>query len=361
MNNSALTYSIKADQIAEAVPVYFLSKRVPLFVGPPGIAKTAFVREGARAIGPDVVVRELHLASMSEVDVRGYLIPQGDYAKFTKPEFWAEVERSPRGILFLDEFVQAPHEVQKAVAPLILEGRIGEYHLPPGWSVMLAGNGLDDGAGANTLLSHVVNRVQIIPVTAPSVDSWVSWGAAAGLPFELLAFAQALPHLMFNGAVPDEPNTPFCTPRSVHSLGDAANVFPGGLRGMVDSTLGMAMINGTIGTGPASELITLIRTTINLPSFEDVVRNPAGTRVPDATKPSEAYAMTMLVSLRADAASIDAVMQYLERFPTNFSITGVISIIRRDKTLAQNKRMLAWIMANRPLLMKFNKYITESI
>lgn len=359
MNNPSLTFSIKADQIAEAVAIYHVSKRVPLFVGPPGIAKTAFVREGAHTIGPDVVVRELHLASMSEVDVRGYLIPQGDFAKFTAPEFWATVLQHPRGILFLDEFVQASHEVQKAVAPLILEGRIGDYVLPVGWSVMLAGNGLDDGAGANTLLSHIVNRVQIIPVTAPDVDVWAMWAIKAGLPYELIAFAKSLPHLVFNGAMPDEPNDPYCTPRSVHSLGDVANAYPGGLRAMVDTSLGMAMINGTIGKGPASELIGLIRTTINLPSFEEVVRNPGGTQVP--AKASEAYAMVMLCSVRTTIETIEPVMEYLERFSTNFSITGVISLIRRDKRLAQNKRMLAWVMKNRDVLTKFNKYITESL
>ena len=357
--NAPTTYSIKANQIAEAIPVFYKAKRVPLFTGRPGIAKTAFVRVGAQAIGPDVVVREVHLASMSEVDVRGYLIPQGDYSKFTKPEFWSTVEQHPRGILFLDEFVQAPHEVQKAVAPLILEGRIGEFALPAGWSVVLAGNGLDDNAGANTLLSHIVNRVQIIPVTAPDVQEWVVWGAGADLPFELLAFAQALPHVVFNAELPDEPNIPYCTPRSVHSLGDVANAFPGGLRAMVDSVVGMSMINGAIGVAAASELIQLIRTAINLPSFDEVLRNPGGTRVP--TQPSEAYAMTMMCSVRVTPQTIDAVMEYLERFPTNFSITGVISMIRRDKSLAQSKRMLAWVMANREVLMKFNKYITESI
>ena len=358
-DNSQLQLSIRANKIAEAIPVYYMAKRVPLFLGPPGIAKTAFVRVGANTIGPDVVVRELHLASMSEVDVRGYLIPQGDLAKFTAPEFWATVMQHPRGILFLDEFVQASHEVQKAVAPLILEGRIGEYVLPTGWSVALAGNNLDDGAGANTLLSHIVNRVQIINVTPPDVDEWAMWAINAGLPFELIAFAKALPHLVFNGAVPEEPNAPYCTPRSVHSMGDTANAFPGGLRSMVDSDLGMAMIQGAIGMGPAVELVQLVRNTINLPSFDDVVRNPGSTRVP--TSPSEAYAMVMLCSVRAQVDTIESVMQYLERFQTNFSITGVISLIRRDKRLAQNKRMLAWVMANRDVLMKFNKYITEAL
>ncbi len=357
--NAKQTYAIKANQIADAIAVYYMAKRVPLFVGPPGIAKTAFVREGANFIGPDVVVRELHLASMSEVDIRGYLIPQGDYAKFTKPEFWATVEQHPRGILFMDEFVQAPHEVQKAVAPLILEGRIGELQLPPGWSIVLAGNGLDDGAGANTLLSHIVNRVQIITTKAPDVDVWVSWAIAAGLPFEAIAFAKHRPDIVFNGELPSEPNEPFCTIRSLHSLCDVANAYPGGMRAMVDNDVGMAMINGSIGVGPASELIMMVRTAINLPSFEDVVRNQAGTRVP--TSPSKAYSMVMLCSVRTEMESIEPVMEYLERFPINFSMTAIISLIRRNKMFAQNKRMLAWVMANKALLVKFNKYITESI
>ena len=361
--STAAKFTITADQITDVAPVFFNAKRVPLFVGKPGMAKTAFVREAAnalsRTVGAPVAVRELHLASVSEVDIRGYLVPVDGRAIFTKPEFWEAVENSPYGILFLDEFAQASHEVQKAVAPLILEGRIGEYRLPPGWSVMLASNGLDDNAGTNTLLSHVLNRVVRIEVTAPDVDVWASWAATMELPYELIAFAKLRPDVVFNAAIPNEPDTPYCTPRSLHAVGDLAKQWPGGLRDMVESKTGMAMITGAIGSAATVELSALVRTAINLPSYEDVVTNPEGTMVP--SKPDQMYAMLMLVAVRAKLEHADQCLNYVMRFQPNYAVTGIVSMVRRDRMFAQSPRMLNWVGANKDLLKRFRKYITSAL
>ena len=356
-------YFITADQIADYLPVFYHSKRVPLFVGKPGIAKTAFVREGAlrlgNQLGKPVTVREMHLASMSEVDVRGFLVPNGDKSTFTKPEFWEAVEANPYGILFIDEFVQATHECQKAVASLILEGRIGEWRLPPGWCVVLAGNGLDDMAGANSLLSHIVNRVDIVNVRAPDVDEWVMWGQKQGLPFEILAFAKFRPNVVFDSDIPPSPDTPYCTPRSLHCAGDLANAYPGGIRAMIDERAGMAFLSGAIGQGPAGELVSVVRTAINLPSYESVIKDPHGTEIP--TQPDARYAMVMLMAVRAKVPEAEAVVTYLTRFQPNFAITGLVSLVRRDRAFAACKPMLRWVDNNRDLLAKFAKYITDAV
>lgn len=357
-------FAVTADQLVDIVPVFHASHRTPLFVGRPGIAKTAFVREAAVELSfkthTNIAVREMHLASMSEVDVRGYLIPNGDKAVFTQPEFWSAVEKNPGGgILFLDEFPQATHEVQKAVAPLILERRIGDYQLPDNWSVMLAGNGLDDGAGANSLLSHIVNRVSIIEVKAPDADVWTSWAVKAGLPPEIAAFAKLRPDVVFESEIPTAADTPYCTPRSLHAVADLANVFPGGIRAMVDSKLGMAMMQGALGTGATAELSALVRTAINLPSYEQVVNAPEQTAVPD--KPDMQYAMIMLMACRAKIEHRDPVLSYLTRFKPNLAVTGIVSLVRRDRQFASSPVMHQWIMQNKELLAKFARYITDAL
>lgn len=360
-------YSISADKIADYAPVFYNAGRTPLFIGPPGIAKTAFVREAARSLGiargipTGLQVRELHLASMSEVDVRGYLIPDGERAVFTKPEFWATVEAHPEGgILFLDEFVQATHEVQKAIAPLVLEGRIGEYQLPPTWRVFLAGNGLQDGAGANSLLTHIVNRVTIVNVTAPDPDNWMVWAAGAGVPSELIAFALAQPVIVFE---PDTsqlgPDEPFCTPRSLHATGDLANNFPGGVEGMVNDPVGMAFMAGTIGTPAASALAVFIKMAISLPGYDDVISNPLKTLVPERI--DQQYAMVIMLACRAKHEDLEPVMQYLTRFDNNMILTGLAALTRRDKTMTHNAHVLKWILANQELLGKFSRYISKAV
>ena len=356
-------FAVTADQLVDMVPVFHHAKRTPLFVGRPGIAKTAFVREAAVELTfksqCKIDVREMHLASMSEVDVRGYLIPHGDKAVFTQPEFWGAVERNPGGgILFLDEFPQATHEVQKAVAPLILERRIGDYQLPDNWSVMLAGNGLDDGAGANSLLSHIVNRVSIVEVKAPDPVVWASWAVKAGLPPEIAAFSQLRPDVVFESEIPAAADTPYCTPRSIHAVGDLANSFPGGIRSMVDSKLGMAMMQGAIGTGATAELSALIRTAINLPSYEQVVSKPDDTMIPD--KADMQYAMIMLLACRAKVEDSSPVLKYLTRMKPNLAVTGIVSLVRRDRMFASSPVMHGWVMQNKELLAKFARYITDA-
>lgn len=354
-------FPVSASAIADMIPTFHRARRVPMFVGRPGIAKTAMVREGAKqlaqVVGQPVVVRELHLASMSEVDVRGYLVPNGDTAVFTKPEFWTTVEQNPFGILFLDEFPQASHEVQKAVAPLLLEGRVGEYILPPGWMVVCAGNGIEDNSGANSLLSHVLNRIVYLPVNPPEVDDWVGWAVSAGMPPELCAMAKLRPDVVFNSEIPDAPDTPYCTPRSLHALGDIANAYPGGLSEMMAQPVGLALAAGTIGEGPAAEVAALVRTTLRLPSFEAAMAAPEITPVP--TDLAEAYAMVMLVAVRANGDEHrESAAQYLTRFPVNIALTGIVSLIRRDKSFIHSKGFAAWVVANRDVVSKFQKYIT---
>lgn len=354
---------IATTEIADAVVHFYNAKRTPIFVGSPGMGKTALVREGGKQLSQifntPFDVRELHLASMSEPDVRGYLIPDGNKAVFTQPEFWAAVEKCPHGILFLDEFTQCSHEMQKAVAPLILERRIGEYTLPDGWMVVCAGNRLEDKAGSNSLLSHVMNRLFYVEVDRPDTDEWVAWAVKEQLPHELIVLAKLRPNVVFESDLPDAADQPYCTPRSVEALGRVANVFPGGLSEMVASNMGMALMSASIGQGAAAEVAGLVRTTLRLPSFEDAMADPEGTLVP--TDLAEAYAMVMLVAVRAKADQhMEQAGQYLTRFQPNISLTGMVALMRRDRAFMNSKSIYAWVTKNREMVARFQKYITLS-
>ena len=48
--------------------------------------------------------------------------------------------RHPMGILFLDEVNRAQDDVLQAIFQLVLDRKVGEYVLPPGWCVVAAGN-----------------------------------------------------------------------------------------------------------------------------------------------------------------------------------------------------------------------------
>lgn len=350
---------IKATSIPTVIASHYDAGLTPLLVGPPGIGKTEMVRLSAeqlgRKVGAEFPVYELHLASMSEVDVRGYLIPNGDSAKFTKPVFWHVVEKHEHGILFLDEFMQANHEMQKAVAPLLLDRRVGEYELPKGWMVVCAGNGLEDNAGANELLSHVLNRMTYFDVSSPDVDEWMIWAVGKHLPPELITFAKLRPNLVFDAELPSAANQPYCTPRALALSGKLAQAFPGGITGMVTDDVGIASLAGRIGAGAATELAAVVKLSARIPAFEDIVDDPQGADVPD--KLDEQYAAVMMIAVRAREENFDPCVQYLLRFPVNISLVGIVSLAARDPKSLENRKLMQWAVKNQDLLGKFKGYI----
>lgn len=357
--------SIRSTDIPSVLMAFYGSGRTPYFRGQPGCGKTDLVHEGAKQIGAwmqsigdphtEVGVIELHLASMSEVDVRGYLIPTDGEARFTTPPFASQVARHARGILFLDEFPQAPPEMQKAVAPLLLDRRIGEYELPPGWMVCCAGNRTEDNAGANDLLSHVINRMCLIDVAPPEVDDWLEWAAGAGVMPELMAFAKIRPGTVFGAPDLSVADKPYCTPRSVEALSNVAARWPNGLVAMIDQPAGMAVIRGFVGDGAAAELYGVITMASKLPTYEQIVAGPD--KVPVPTKPDEAYASLMMTAMRAKDTDGDPVMKYLTRFDANFAIVGIAALLNRDATFSRAKGLSEWVRDNKTMVQKLSRHL----
>lgn len=360
MSENTIRITIKATEIPAVLQHCYAAGIAPLFVGKPGIGKTEITHQTAQALSLQYAeqfgVHEMHLASYNECDVRGYLVPNGNDSTFTRPDFFRTVDQYKRGILFLDEFMQAEHAVQKAVAPLILERRVGEYELPAGWMVALAGNGIDDGAGANSLLTHITNRVMLIEVLPPDVDEWVIWAAKQELPPELIAFAKLRSHLVFESEIPKSDNTPYTTPRSLTRVGRLANSNNAKLIEMFGTATGTAMISGLIGQGTAVELKAACELTHKIPAFERMMAEPDTCPVPTAL--DEQYAAVMMVAVRAKAKDhLRAAGAYLMRFPVNIMLVGLIALINRDSGFLDSRDLMKWAMDNREMLGKFNKFI----
>jgi hypothetical protein len=360
MASQTLKLSIKSTDIPYVLADCYKANITPLFSGRPGIGKTELVRAGAanmsQAYGEEFGVYEAHLASYSEVDIRGFLIPDGGESRFTRPDYMRVTDQHQRGILFFDEFMQAEHAVQKAVAPLILDRKVGEHALKAGWMIAVAGNGIDDGAGANELLTHVTNRIMLIEVSPPDVQEWVIWAANAGLPPELIAFAQMCPHDVLECEIPKQANTPYCTPRSIARTGILANNRPGGIVEMMRSDLGIAMCSGLIGQGVTVQLKAAVETATRITPFEVMMAHPDTAPVPD--KLDEQYIAVMMVAVRAKAKDhMDAAAKYLLRFPINIALVGILAMINRDQGFLESSILMDWAMSNRESIGKFNKFI----
>lgn len=185
----------------------------PVFIwGPPGIGKSSLVQQFSEALGLSCV--SLLGSQLAPEDIIG--VPQivGGKSHFCPPVM---IARNEAYCLFLDELNACSHEVQKAFYSLILERRIGEYHLPEGSIVIGAGNRVQDNAIVKPMSSALINRMVHVHLK-PSHRDWLEWANYSGLHPWVIQYIQARPDHLWSQ--PPKHEEPFSTPRSWHMLSD---------------------------------------------------------------------------------------------------------------------------------------------
>ena len=137
--------------------------------GPPGIGKSSLVKEIAKERGIDI--KDIRLAQMDPVDIRGVLLPNNDKSSvdWLLPSLWPT---EGRGIIFLDEIEKAPRSVKAAALQLVLDRCIGDYRLPEGWAIVCAGN--PDDILSSQMGDALNNRMIHIQMESNS-QQWIEW------------------------------------------------------------------------------------------------------------------------------------------------------------------------------------------
>src|SRR5277367_6506481 len=106
-----------------------ISERVPLHIwGACGVGKSQIVARVASDLEWQFL--DIRAVQLDPVDLRGLPRISADRAEWVPPSF---LPTSGNGILFLDELTAAPQMTQAGCYQLVLDRKLGEYHLPEGW------------------------------------------------------------------------------------------------------------------------------------------------------------------------------------------------------------------------------------
>ena len=212
--------------------------------------------------------------------------------------------KDPAGLkAIIDEFTKPINQsVQNMLHPLFEKAnpRLGDNPLPVYNNqpsiVFLTGNLSTDGVGDN-LKAHSRNRLVPITIKKPDADEWIEWALDNDIAPEVLLTVKQFPQMLasfedFDKASDNEyiydPRTPrpaFCTPRSLNKASDIVKKA---------KPLGMDILahalKGTIGNRATYDMLSIIQLTDELPTWEQIVKEPTKTKVPDS-----ASAVCMLV------------------------------------------------------------------
>ncbi|MFO0758865.1 MAG: MoxR family ATPase [Byssovorax sp.] len=248
--------------------------RTPFIWGPPGIGKSALVREAAELLDlPCVTLLGTQIAPEDLIGVpRIRSVEAAPSAEGKRgPSFVTEfcppraILRAEPFLLFIDELNSAVPDVQKAFYSLILDRRLGDYVLPPGSRVVGAGNRVEDRALVRPMATALANRMVHVSVEVDA-EAWLSWGAETGVHALVLAFLRARPDRLFE--LPPADATPaYPTPRAWHMLSDA--LFTVGER------LWPAVAAGCVGDRAGAEWTAFARRALDAPSLDALAAGTA--------------------------------------------------------------------------------------
>ena len=328
----------------------------PFLLGGTGIGKSAIVRslaediaDGRKLVEDEINPKENEFGFM---DFRLSLYESHDLSGLPFIEKGKQVRamlgnlpESGEGILFLDEYAQCSQNLQAICGQLIgKDKKIGEYKLPKGWQIVLAGNRATDRAGSFKLPSHVVGRCTMIDFEH-STDDWLAWASKNDICSDILGFISFQPELLndFDPKI----TTPQPSPRSWARLSDTLKIDP-------PKEVLQLIVQGDIGERASIEFMSFLSLKNDVPNLQDICE---GGDVEVVDSGGLMYAtVCALVSVIKEASDSNLhdyfanALDYIEKFPTpEFGIFFVRSLVGARSDIVDSSRYGEFKIKNQDL------------
>lgn len=235
--------------------------------GPPGIGKSSIVRQIASDLGMEVV--DIRLTQMEPTDLRGIPIPVRDAAADETLVRWAPPALLPRAkdakaIIILDELPNAAPSVQSGAYQLVLDGKLGEYEVPPGCVVMAAGNRETDKGATFKMPTPLMNRFTHLEVRV-DFDDWQEYALNKQFHKDVVGYLSAFKHELFEFD-PLSASRGFPTPRSWEAVSAILRDDPN-----LPEQVMLSLISGAIGEGVAIKFLEYRKNAAQLPNPRDIL------------------------------------------------------------------------------------------
>lgn len=235
------------------------------------------------------------------------------------------------GVIVLDEFPQAPTDVQAACSDMLNpeEHKIGDYPIPPGWVVVFTGNRSTDKSGAKRVLSHLRNGRAVIFELEFDMESFADWwGKNDGHPLVIDCAMAHHDEGFFADAVPAE-DTAYCTPRSLKRASDHLMAFTDSadFDGHSVPVYVEKLMAANIGSGAAHTIVQYIQLADKVPTGGEILDNPEGAVVPDETG-FQLLAANRAIATAYDAETGEAALRYLVRLRADLQVSLGTKLLR---------------------------------
>jgi hypothetical protein len=255
--------------------------------GPPGIGKSQIVAQIGES--HQVSVIDIRLSQLEPSDLRGIPFRVDNLVEWAIPSMLPSTDlHGERGILFLDEITSAPPSVSAAAYQLILDRKLGAYHVPDGWAIFAAGNRQGDRGVTYTMPAPLANRFSHYEIET-NLDDWVMWAYQHDIDERVIAFLRYRPELLFDFDPSHNP-VAFPSPRSWEFAHRALKKFDNNPK-LLSGTL-----QACVGPAAGIELNAFIDNLDKMPDLDAII---SGEEVPVPSEIDLQYAVASALVGRA--------------------------------------------------------------
>ena len=348
--------NVTIDELRKLIPT--IGKELtPVIQSEPGCGKTSILKMLEEDLGDkyDYIYVDCPVKDMSDIAMT---IPNHDTK--TLDSYVGKLFKldSPKPkVILLDEFMKSPKLLQVIFTRLMLERTVGDVSLPRESIVFATSNNASDGVG-DSMLAHAGNRVCILKMQKPDVDTWLKWATDNAINPLIRAWVYMFPRSLASYTEGDQVDNPyifqpsksnlsFCSPRSLAK----ASVIVDNKDILGDNAV-MCALAGTIGASASADMSAFLSVEKSLPRFKDIIEKPM-----DINMPTETSALLMLMFQATDNLSsqehLSAFMQFVNRIESSEIQAVFFTMMVRSKNgvkLARNNAEIAkWATENHEL------------
>ena len=332
----------------------------PFLIGDTGSSKTAQYEQVAKELKMKLIT--IYLDSMYEMDVVGYAVPNAEKGKFEYLPcelFPLETDSLPENpdtgkpykgfLILMDEFANCPPSMQVAAQRVILEGAIGSHKLHPKAFIGLAGNKISSGANAIPISSAIRSRCGIVEIDTQSqdfVDQTVAYMTSASFHPAVIGFLNYQPQALMEDCsdLKNNGESPFPSSRGFEYVSNLLWKLTK-VTQRTGNNLAQQLqdkhhtIQSMVGCAFGSEFVDYVH--MQLPTVDDIVRNPNGAAIPMDLQST--FRVAAHIASNAHSPSMaPAIVTYLKRLQPEMAKTILVDMVIKGKEIILAPALVAY-------------------
>jgi hypothetical protein len=251
---------------AKASIKHAINKQRPIFLwGPPGIGKSDIVHQIADTINAHVI--DIRLSLWEPTDIKGIPYFDSNESKMVwgAPAELPDAEMAAQHeaiVLFLDEMNSAAPAVQAAAYQLILNRKVGQYHLPDNVYIVAAGNREADKGVTYRMPAPLANRFVHLEMRV-DFDDWFQWAVTNNIHKDVVGFLTFSKKDLYDFD-PKSPSRSFATPRSWSFVSEL-------IEDELDENTTTDLVSGSVGEGLAVKFMAHRKVAASMPNPTDIL------------------------------------------------------------------------------------------